>query len=202
MNTNDSVNIVVCAMDLGIKNFAVAIEKFDLETILKSKKDIGLENSVYSEGTLTYLNKLDLAPGAIGKKITDSILIAATRYLVSIIDKLKECDVILIEHQYKFRNVQNSDCIHLEHHIQGILLYLLEDTKTRVKIFAARHKTKTFDNEKMTKPQRKAWTVNEASNILLARQDYENLALFKAKKDDYADVIMMIQAYKFKLAGK
>lgn len=190
----------VCAIDLGVHNSAIAIEEFEKVSITGSNKD-ELRDAAYMEGTLTFIDKVDFAPDVKGCKITNKVLNNVINYLESILDKLKECDIILIEKQYKTKGVQNSSCIHLEHHIQGVLLYLLKDTKTKVEPYAAKFKTKTFEETKMTKAQRKKWTVEEAANLLLAREDYDNIEIFNnRKKDDYADAIMMIQSYKFKLA--
>lgn len=192
----------ICAFDLGCKNTAIAIEEFDKSHIKGSTND-ELKDSVYTEGKILYLDKVNFTPDVKGTKITNKVLLNVTDYIEENLSRFKECDLILIERQYKTRGVQNSSCIHLEHHIQAILLYLLRNTKTRVEIYSAKFKTKTFDDSKMTKPQRKKFTINEASNLLLAREDYQNLEIMnKNKKDDYADVIMMIQSYKFKLINK
>lgn len=181
----------ICAFDLGVKNFAVAIECFNKTKLNKNQDD------VYMEGKLEFLDKQNFSPDTKGSKITNKILETLNEYIKTILSKLEECDIILIEKQFKCRGVQNATCIHLEHHLQGILMWALQHKKIKIEVYASRHKTKTFDENQMTKNQRKKWTVNEASNILLAREDYTMLDIFnKKKKDDMADVIMMIQAYK------
>jgi len=189
----------VAAMDLGIHNTAIAIEEFEKTNITGSSRD-EIIDSAYMEGKLVFIDKVDFAPDKKGTKITNAVLNNVTNYLESLIPELEKCDVVLIEKQFKTKGVQNATCIHLEHHIQAILLYLLKDTNCKVESYASKFKTKVFEESKMTKPQRKKWTVEQAGNLLLAREDYENCEIFNnKKKDDYADVIMMIQSYKVKL---
>ena len=181
----------VAAIDIGIHNCAIAIEEFNEKVVFNTKDD------VYMEGKLIFLEKIDFAPNVKGVKITNSVLNNITNYFESHIDLIKDCDFLFIEKQYKSFGAQNSTCIHIEHHIQGILLYFLKNTKVKVQLYSAKLKTKIFDTTHMTKIERKKFTTKEAIDLLLAREDYENLKLLNgSKKDDYADVIMMIQSYK------
>jgi len=185
---------VICAIDIGIHNCAIAIEEFDSNKTFNSKDDI------YMEGKIIFLDKIDFAPNIKNAKITNKVLINVSSYFENNLNLLKQCEYIFIEKQYKARGCQNNICIHLEHHIQGILLYLLKDTDINIKLYSSKLKTKTFDTSLMTKNQRKKFTVDETMNLLLAREDYENLKkISSGKKDDYADAIMMIQSYKSKL---
>lgn len=183
----------VCAFDLGVKNFAVAIESFD-RTKLNGQQD-----DVYMEGKIEFVDKQELS-AAKGGKITTKVLKTLNDYIKTLLPQLQTCDVILIEKQFKCRGVQNAACIHLEHHLNGILMWALSHTKTKIEVYASRHKTKAFESQKMTKIERKKWTVEETTKLLLSREDYDTLDIFnKKKKDDMADVIMMIQAYKMNM---
>lgn len=184
--------MIVAAFDLGIHNTAVAIEEFN------DKEDS--EDGVFSNGTILFIDKVDLAPGKKNAKMSDEVINNIMSYIETILDKLETCNVILIERQFKKAGKQNSCCIHLEHLIHTLLIYFFRGTKTKVIVYASKHKTKEFESKKMTKPQRKKWTVEQAGEIMMARQDYDTLKLLSSgKKDDYADVIMMIQSYKSKL---
>lgn len=183
----------ICAFDLGVKNFAVAIESFDRAKLTKSQDD------VYMEGVIEFVDKQELSD-AKGGKITTKVLKNLNKYIQSLIPKLEKCDIILIEKQFKCRGVQNAACIHLEHHLNAILMWALASTKVKIEVYASRHKTKAFESNRMTKLERKKWTVEETTKLLLSREDYQTLDIFnKKKKDDMADVIMMIQAYKMNM---
>jgi hypothetical protein len=192
----------VCAIDIGCHNSAFCIEEFDPSKITGSTKE-EIKDSVYMEGKITFIDKVDFAPDTKGAVITNKLLTNVTNYLLTILDKLEECDQILIEKQMNTKWVKNGPCIHLEHHILAILMYFFNDTKTNVEIYASKHKTKEFEKTKMDKDGRKKWTEAEAGDLLLAREDYENCEVFRGtKKDDYSDVIMMIQSFKVKLTKK
>ena len=53
--------------------------------------------------------------------------------------------------------------------------------------------------KKMTKPERKKWAVDKATEILCGRGDVVGLQILdenKKKADDMSDALLMIQAWK------
>lgn len=121
-----------------------------------------------------------------------------------------QCDSVLIEMQMSFGNKRNTIALKLAQHCwsyfsikypQMIILEFPAYHKTQVLGAQKNSKTTkkgTVKYEAMDKPSRKKWSVTKAMSILAERNDFDTMSELTSakKKDDLADVLCQLQAYK------
>lgn len=100
---------------------------------------------------------------------------------------------ILVEKQMMFGNKKNISAYRLQCYVMCYFLLKFPDIK--VIEYPAYHKTKVLGGKhKMTKPQRKKWTIEYTLNHV--EKKWLDFFSSHTKKDDLADTWCMIQAYK------
>jgi hypothetical protein len=125
-------------------------------------------------------------------------------------DYWDKCHTIIIEKQMAFGVQNNIMAIRLGQHCWSYFVCKYGRDKELIE-FPAYHKTQVLGAEKvevkstkgvrfksMTKPKRKKWCIQKAMHIFTIRDDQETLDKMKKtkKKDDLADVLCQLQAYK------
>ena len=201
------MSIRIAAFDIGKKNFAFAVQEIDLATItefnvktlLKKGKIIGLENL-----DLTYnCKKCYLDPRTF---LNMAETLDKFEYLWN------SCDVFLIEQQMSFGKKRNTMALKLGQHCYSYFCIKYRDTKKVIE-FPAYHKTQTLEapkkfgkiekkykngKTKMINDNIKKWSIRKAKEILAIREDTENLDKLEnmKKQDDASDCILMIQAFE------
>jgi hypothetical protein len=168
----------IASFDIGSRNFAFVVEEFD-DNMLKCKDD------VYENGKiLTYVN-IDLTRG--GKDTFKNMILELDKH------SFDGVNVALIEEQMN-RNIKA-----LKISQACITYWKIKYPECETIEYKSYYKTQILDApKKMTKPQRKKWSVEEATTILVLREDYENLTYLSctSKRDDLADVITQLQSFK------
>ena len=162
----------IAAFDIGKRNFAICVEEDDKLLLLEN-------HDLTTRGD-------ELIP----------IMLEMTRVLTSHSSLFDGCASFLVEQQMFFGKSKNVMAVKLAQHCLSHFINrygVLRD----IQEFPAYHKTRVYNAPKMTKPERKKWAVQKAHEILLERDDpfLPLLSTFK-KKDDVADTILHIQAYK------
>jgi len=126
-----------------------------------------------------------------------------------------KCCAFVIEQQMQFagKGKLNPMAQKLGQHCYSYFTILYKRTKQIVE-FSAQHKTRVLGAPKtngglykngnvkwinMTKPQRKKWAVKKAVEILKKRGEEDVITGIKtvAKKDDLADTLVQLQAFKY-----
>ena len=178
----------IASIDVGYRNFCIAIEEYELPLRSKNPEDI------YA-GNLIFFHNQDFG---VRKKTTvddNPILNAILEWLNVHKDKFDKCDTIIIEQQLK----TNPFAQKIEHMVHAWFLVNYGLTKA-VGPFSATHKTRVLNApKKMTKPERKKWAVDKATEILCCRGDDIGLEIMndnKKKADDLGDCLLMCQAWK------
>lgn len=125
-------------------------------------------------------------------------------------DYWDKCQKIIIEKQMAFGVQNNIMAIRLGQHCWSYFACKYGRDKELIE-FPAYHKTQVLGAEKVevkskkgiryksiTKPKRKKWCIQKAMHIFTIRDDQETLDNMKKtkKKDDLADVLCQLQAYK------
>lgn len=123
------------------------------------------------------------------------------------------CSIFVIEQQMQFGKLRNPKAIKLGHHCQSYFIFKYSRFKHVIE-FPAYHKTQVLGCQKIKgkttkkgetrwkavdKPQRKKWSVTKATEILENRGEIEtiNNLKTKTKKDDLADTLTQLQAFKY-----
>lgn len=131
-------------------------------------------------------------------------------YLQSIHDVFEDVDIVRIEQQYfntfsrgKKKAGANMNAIKLAEDV--MFWFLLNFPEKDIDYFGSQYKTQVLGApEKLTKPQRKKWSVGIATQIFTMRGDEEALDGYKRKKgvktknDDKSDTVIMCQAFKYR----
>jgi hypothetical protein len=169
--------------------------------------------SVYSNGRIILHKNLDLTGGCDPKaKLDPKTFVNMVEALEMYVKYWDMCDVFIIEEQMSFGKKMNRMAMKLGQHCYSYFVFKYRGSKCIVE-FPAYHKTVCLGAEKvegkpykngnvryktMEKPQRKKWSVEKAMEILEGRGELEvleGLTSFK-KRDDLADVLTQLQAYK------
>lgn len=175
----------VAAIDIGKLNMCFYIENVQNNDI-SSRKDI-----------LLWVNKDITTNCKVTKYVDPELFYNLTDLLNTYKTEWDKCDVILIEQQMSFgRNKINTLALKLAQHCFSYFQIMYGRSKTIID-FPSYHKTQLLNAPKhMTKPQRKKWTVTKLTEFLQHNPtDYETFSTYK-KKDDLADTLCMVQAYK------
>jgi hypothetical protein len=220
-------DLIWCAsFDIGKKNFAFYIEEMDKKDLLHLE-NIPKCDRYNPDGTTTPLFEKVIQKVCVNGKtilfknsdLTDGC--KAGTYLDSeiyynmndLLDKYKEywdkCSVFVIEEQMRFGKIMN---LKLEQHCYSYFSVVYGRFK-QIVVFPAYHKTQVLGCQKIQKetkkgkitykaidkPARKKWSIQKANIILQDRNDLETILNLtsKKKKDDLADVLCQLQAFKY-----
>jgi hypothetical protein len=213
-----SDSILGLSIDIGSRNLAFYVEEFDRRKILS----LCPNRCMYEkDGTCTksfsqILNRIELNGMCIffdlfdsGSNINKSFLnisnyIHTHRYIFDLLN------FIVIENQMKV----NTNARRICQHIYSYFTFIYHDWKPII-LFSSVLKTRLLGcprkDKGMPRPKRykmiKEWSVNHAQKILENRKDVDYLNIYSEmkKKDDIADSICQMQAFKiltFYLKGK
>ncbi len=121
------------------------------------------------------------------------------------------CDAFVIEKQMSFGKRHNTMALKLGQHCWSYFAFKYGRFKEIVE-FPAYHKTQVLGAKKIEKrtkkgkvaykaidkPARKKWSVEKATAILAEREDFETISILTSvrKRDDLADVLCQLQAFK------
>lgn len=181
--------MTVMTIDIGLRNYAICVERFD-KTAVEKCQNI---EEVEKHGEILFLDIFTL-PGKELSRVRD---IDTHRALVELLRSLKdvfnEVNVVVIEQQLK----QNPIAQKLEQATYSIILCLYPHIKPLE--YCASIKTKAYNKRFKVKKDRKNWAIDNGTRILESRGDNINLNILKStkKKDDMGDVISMVQAFKW-----
>lgn len=205
------------SFDIGIKNLAFYIEKYNpeiLKNINKIPKKCILDSNgnhtkeysknirkLYRSGKSIYFNKFDMGDSTLNKgKISQEIFCNTTKMLDSHKKYFDKCSAVIIEQQMSFGKKINLRCIKMAQHIYSYFIHTFLDLKIIFE-FSAFHKTKILADlgKKLNDKQRKKWATEEAERLLLLRNDFISIqGIHKHKKrDDISDCILQAQAWKY-----
>lgn len=215
--------IWVASFDIGKKNFSFCIEEIHLPT-LENIKNIPYAQRYTKSGCCTdefseILDKVNKAGKIILLKHIDITLqlcekvpktkksayidpqwfINLTNILDSYLNYWQNCTTFVIEQQMSFGKKHNTLALKLGQHCFSYFLFHFANFKITLE-FPSYNKTRIHGaSKKLTKYQRKQWAVQKAMNMLISKEDKITLKFFTElkKKDDTADAIVMLNAYKF-----
>ena len=137
-------------------------------------------------------------------------------HLESFRDVFNTCDIIVIEQQYfsTFTPGKLKKTAGTEANVKAIKIaesvmswFLIRFPYKEVVFFGSQFKTQTLGApDNLTKPQRKKWSIEKATDILTKRGDVYALdcmkrskKIGKQKQDDVCDALIQCQAYKFRV---
>ena len=170
-------------------------------------------DEIYKHGEKIVVRNLDLTVGTDKTKYFDTDI---CYNLFEILDDYKEIwdtlDLVIVEKQMSFKKKINTMALKIA---QSVVSYLMINYSRSLKIFefpayykttvlGAKQEEKKLKSGKITfktqgDKERKKWAVVECFDLLALREDYDTLTeitLFK-KKDDVADTIIQLQAFKY-----
>lgn len=199
----------IANFDIGKKNFAQYIEDADVATLEKleiqyknlpkklQRKTKGIVSpqmrkiidTLYTSGTRVYIGTYDLRDDP----TSDKLDMSTRKNIIAHLEKYKylwnSCDIFVIEQQffseYSFsrnRKVKKSsgnvDAIKIAELVTGFFLKVYPHRV--IMQFPSTYKTQLLGAPaKLSKPQRKQWSVDETQKICEMRGDEECLELFK-----------------------
>lgn len=208
--------IWVASFDIGRKNFAFCIEEINVSK-LNSIENIPTKNRYHKNGTLQdtfneIINEICMNGRIIllqhtslmdnvdsSKHLDPKIMINLTNYLDSFKEYWICCSTFIIEQQMGFGKKQNTMALKIGQHCFSYFLFQFAGFKQIIE-FPSYNKTKILGApKKQTKHARKMWSVDEALRILMERDDMDmwNCITSKKKRDDVADTITQLQAWKY-----
>lgn len=167
---------------------------------------------VCQNGKLILFENNDLTEGCDKNAYLDTeSLHNMTDLLDEYIDYWNKCDAFVIEKQMSFGKKYNTMALKLGQHCWSYFSFKYGRSKEIVE-FPAYHKTQILGAEKLEKqtkkgkisykaidkPARKKWSVTKAMSILTEREDFDTISKMTSarKRDDLADVLCQLQAYK------
>lgn len=205
----------VASFDIGSKNFAFCISSFD--EIKLGAMDVPVQrykangnptdkfqhtlNEVYKNGEVLNFMNLDLTKDVPPSRLKSYLDPMIFRNMIKYLDHYKiffdEVDVVIIEQQMSFGRKLNIKAVKIG---QACMTYfMMRHPNIEVIEYPAYHKTKILGApKKLTKPQRKSWSVEECKQIFQLREDFENLEFLKSskKRDDLADCNTQLESFK------
>ncbi len=210
------MKVWMASFDIGKKNFAFCVEEVEMEK-LKAIENIpkhvrferdgepteqyrSILDKVSGSGRLVLVRNEDLTDGCRSEKMLDTrVLVRMNQVLTEYMDYWDKCAVILIEQQMSFGKKRNTMALKLGQHCMSFFLFQYSTFKHIVE-FPAYHKTKVMGgSSKMSKYERKKWSVEECERLLNRRGDEQGLEVIRVfkKRDDVSDVVLQLQAYKY-----
>ena len=211
----------IASFDIGKKNFSFYIEEIELEKIEKFNLSYNIDGTptdntdeyiskMCSRGNRILLDNVDLCHGCDNRLYLDpKVFVNMTQLLDLYGDYWKNCDIILIEKQMSFgKGKTNTMALKIGQHCYSY--FSIKYPTAKIIEFPAYLKTqvlgaaKVLKNSKyqgMDKPARKKWCECKAIEVLELRNDVDGLCKIRKakKKDDMADVICQLQAFKLNL---
>jgi hypothetical protein len=188
----------IASFDIGKLNLCFYIEEFKEENI-KNCKDT---NDILKEGNIILWKNNNITQNCFHSSYIDTELFHnLTELLDNYSDYWDKCSVFLIEQQmsFGFKKI-NTMALKLAQHCYSYFQIKYGRNKTIID-FPAYHKTQLLSApKKMDKPQRKIWCVNKTLEILKLRNLIMTEFNESKKKDDLADTLCMLQAYKILLS--
>lgn len=208
--------IWIASFDIGKKNFAFCIEEVNISGF-DEIENISAGSRYYKDGTCTIafrniikdvclngkiiiLENINLCEGCDDKQYLDpKIFVNMTKLLDSYKRYWAQCTTFVIEQQMGFGKKRNTMALKLGQHCFSYFIFQFSSFKMPIE-FPAFYKTKILGApKKMSKYDRKLWSVNQAIDILMARGDTQSLEKLSSRKkrDDLSDVITQLQAFKY-----
>jgi hypothetical protein len=187
-----------------------------VKTILTPEIEVVLEE-MFLKGNRLEMGVYDLTEG----DDDDSFDISSRRAIFKHLDTFRElwskCDMFMIEQQYfnmttfgpaGAKKTKGGDAniraIKIAENVASWFLINFPDKD--VVFFGSQYKTQSLGAEDgLTKPQRKKWAIDKATDILTKRKDEYALdfmkrskKIAKQKQDDMCDALIQCQAYKYR----
>jgi hypothetical protein len=203
----------IATVDPGKNNFAFSIEEIDENALVTLKKKLPPKNQrvdIYGELIDVYKNALTELYKAsktilfktvnisLNKKTLDqNVFMELTRVLDEHRFYWDKCAFIIIEQQMSFGKNINVMALKIAQHVYSYMIFQYHSFKS-VYYFPAYNKTQLLGApKKLTKPQRKKWAVEKATEVWTLRKDNEALERLKSykKKDDVSDCLIMSLAF-------
>jgi hypothetical protein len=172
-------------------------------------------DSIYKNGKTILHKNSDISKDCVkGKKLDQNTFHNMTNLLDNYSDYWDKCCCFVIEAQMNFGKMKsNPKALKLGHHCQSYFMFRYGRFK-QVLEFPAYYKTQVLGCEKIKgklgkngknrwvsidKPSRKKWSVVKATEILHKRGEEDTIDNIKtkSKKDDLADTLIQLQAFKF-----
>lgn len=195
-------------------------KKFQRKTYSNMPDQISdILDKLYLDGKKIEMNVFDIRDDKESNELTNNVRINMHNLLSSYEYIWDDCDIIVIEQQFcniteggkKTHSAKgfgiNLDAIKLAECCLNWFLIKYGMFK-EVVFFGSVYKTQTLGAPpKLTKPQRKKWSIDKAMNIFNLRNDLNSIEELTNKKthlnkkqkgDDMADCVIMLQAYKFR----
>jgi len=213
---NKKHKVWVASFDIGKKNFSFVVEEFDVE-LLQATERIPKNQRYFKNGTTTpkfrpiirnvclngkilLMDNVDLTKGcAKGKYLDPKVFLNMIDLLDKYRDYWNKCTAFVIEQQMSWGNRRNIMALKLGQHCYSYFIINYANWKTTME-FPAYYKTQVLGaTKKLSKPERKKWSVEKAMSILTERGDIENLSKLSSRKkqDDMADCITQLQSWKY-----
>ena len=214
-----SDKIWIASFDIGYRNLCFSIEEINLQALNHVKKlpkarqynangtptieQQKVLKQLYSNSKTVFFKNTDLTNKAM-KVLDHEVFHLLTDLLDEYVSYWDKCAVIILEKQMSFRGVYNVSALKLGQHCYSYFVFKYSRFKQIVE-FPAYHKTQILGAPKtkketkkkttykaMDKPTRKKWAINKAMEVLLDREDFENMSKIESvrKKDDIADCIL------------
>lgn len=200
-------------------DYLQSLPKFDKQNKYNENGTLTLDyensvvNKVYQSGKLILLKNYNITQNCKkGSYLEPEMFHNMYDLLESYEEYWNHCDAFIIEKQMSFgRQKINTMALKLGQHCWSYFSFVYGREKNIVE-FPAYHKTLILGAEQtliktkrgkykyktMDKPTRKKWTEKVAGDILILHSDENDLKVYKekGKKDDKADTICQLQAYK------
>ncbi len=170
-------------------------------------------NKVFANGKVILYKNSDITHGCDPKvKLDPKTFYNMNDLLTDHIEYFKNCSLILIEKQMMFGKLTNPMAVKLAQHCYSFFTICLSPSikiieydaynKTQVlgcKMDTVLSKKGVEKFKAVDKPTRKKWAITKCIDILTIRNDAETLTFIKTqkKKDDLADVLVQLQAFKY-----
>lgn len=186
----------VASFDIGKRNFAIYVESFSVdELILKKQKR---KEELPKRGVCVFFELIDL----VGEKEAQIGDVEFKRRFFNIIvernEIFKYCTHFIIERQFTHPKQINHDALLISHFLSCFLLLLYP--KASQEFIQSAQKTRTFSTVKMTKPERKKFTVDFCSKTAVFKGNNKLVDFFKdGKRDDVADAMMQLEVWKIRM---
>lgn len=194
--------MIIAAFDIGYRNFSFCVEhNSDRDRECNDERDDNNDcrenenDRIFLRGDILEMVNTALIPPKTKifniKEVLQAVSVLIDEYWDSLFSK---CTVFLIEQQQRV----NAKALFISHHLMSVL-YIKSEYRVPVINFSATYKTRMLGAPKgMLQKERKAWNVRLAMYILDLRKDITYTAKLanSNKKDDMADCLCMIQAYK------
>ena len=169
--------------------------------------------NVYKNGKKILFENVNLTLGCDNKKYLDpESFHNMNDILDDYVNYWDKCDAFIIEKQMSFGKCYNTMALKLGQHCWSYFCYKYGRFKQIIE-FPAYYKTQILGAEKIKKcnkkngkvsyktidkKTRKKWTVNTTLKILKDREDHDTISILNSvkKRDDLADVLCQLQAFK------